>query len=135
MMCWICHTDVPVIKLDTHDKDCLACCVCCCLAPGLSHHGKVVKRGYNVDPLIERWDGISPVVFKELDMTSRPAVTKWNGSKFYLMIGIVDGKVLFYAGADGGEEVRKKFKLEVSLENPGNGSMEIVSVSQLVPVD
>ena len=51
------------------------------------------------------------------------------------MVWIVDGKVLIFAGADGSEEVRKKYKLEVSLKKPGNGRMEIVSASEIVPID
>ena len=105
-----------------------------------------------MDTVIEEWDGIRPVIFK--DMTNldlnlnidaigvpgaiyRPAVTTWDGVKFYLMVGIVDGQVLIYAGADGSEEVRNKYKLKVSLDNPqaGNKRWEVVSVSELVPLD
>ena len=88
-----------------------------------------------MDRAIVEWDGISPVVFTAASGMYPPTVTTWDGVKFYLMVGMVEGKFLIYAGADGGEEVCKKYKLEVSMENPGNEQMEMVSASELVPVD
>ena len=65
-----------------------------------------------------------------------PTVTTRDGVKFYLMVVLLEGKFLIYCAADGSEEIRNKYRLEVSLGNPSrNGRWEIVSLSELVPLD
>ena len=66
-----------------------------------------------MDTVIEEWDGISPVIFTDAITTYCPTVTTCDGVKLYLMVGIVEGKFLIYAGADGGEEVCEKYNLKV----------------------
>ena len=67
-----------------------------------------------MDGSIEEWNGISPVVFT-FKLLYPPVVITWHGVKFYLMASIVEGKVLIFAGADGSEEVRNQYNLEVSV--------------------
>ena len=127
MKCVFCKTEVPVIELDTHNKD--------CVTPVSPLQGNILTAEYNLARGIVEWDGIGPVVFTIPTAGYRPTVTTWEGVKFYLMAGLAEGKLLIYAGVDGNIEVVKKYKLEVSLLNPENKRMEMVSVSDLVPVD
>merc|ERR1719402_1484068 len=82
MLCLWCDTEVPVAKLDTHNKD--------CLSQGSPQQGNSVIGKYILGGSIEEWDGIGPVVFTTETFTFTPTVTTWDGVKFYLMVGIVD---------------------------------------------
>merc|ERR1719402_1340502 len=109
MMCGICNSEVPVAKLDTHNKE--------CVSSGSPLQGNIVFRTYRVDEVIAEWDGTSPVVFTAANFRYSLAFTTWDGVKFYLMVGLFEGKFMIYAGADEREEIRNKYKLEVSMEN------------------